>query len=86
MESETASRDVFVANCHGIVSKFTLKLGEFGLGDLVDSFHAESGRRHMPGTGMIICIRPDEERPFICEHDNLIYSYKESEIVHTDVY
>ena len=69
----------------GFTKKFAFKLGEFSLGDLVDSFGCEDGRQYMPGIGEIISIRPDKERPFVCVHDNKMYFYKAKEIEHTDL-
>jgi len=69
----------------GVHKEFAFELGEFGLGDLVDSFGCETGRPYMPGTGEIIAIKPKEERPFLCAHNNQMYSYKASEIEHTDL-
>jgi hypothetical protein len=76
---------VYTSMSAGAAKQFAIMLGKFSLGDLVDSFGCESGRSYMPGTGMIITIRPDEERPFICEHNDRVYRYKKSEIEHTDL-
>ena len=60
--------------------RFVLKLGQFELGDLVSSYGCETGRKYMPGIGEVIAIRPADERPYTCEHNEKLYYFKEKEI------
>ncbi len=58
----------------------------FKIGDLVSCYHCEQGNVYMPGVGRIEVIYPDEEYPFICEHNDKRYAYKAAEISAHDFY
>lgn len=58
----------------------------FKVGDLVSCYGCEKGNTYMPGVGRIEVIFPDEEYPFICEHNDKRYSYKATEISIHDFY
>lgn len=62
------------------LDEWALEFEGFKLGDCVDSFGCETGRPYMPGVGIILAIKPREERPFICEHGDRVYRYKKAEI------
>lgn len=65
--------------------KFAIEMDGFKLGDIIDSFGCEKGRPYMPGTGHIISIMPQNERPFVCEHNDKTYRYNAKEIEHSDI-
>ena len=58
----------------------------FKVGDLVSCYGCEKGNTYMPGVGVIVVIQPDEEHPFVCEHNDKRYAYKAIEISIHDFY